>query len=114
MHRFAATFISFLVLFGVAANGFDLVDLGGLDSRTQHDIPELQRRVLDPQRRDIPAAEYSVPIAGTVPRSRKDLQYLRETRGFTPSLAGSNFDQSYFVNVTIGGELFRLIVYTGR
>ena len=99
MRRFAATFISFLLLFGVAA-----------DEWTSSDIPTVQH----PQRRDIPAAEYSVPIADTVPRSRKTLQYLRETGGFTSSLAGSSFDQAYLVNVTIGGKLFRLIVDTGR
>ena len=101
MRSFAGTFISFLVLLGVAA-----------------DEPALQRRVSNAPRRTeaaIPAADFSVSIVGTVPQSpaKRHSRYLR-ARGFTSSVAGFYFDQGYLVNVTIGGKPFRLAIDIGR
>ena len=104
MRSFTGTFISFLVLLGVAANE-----------------TALQRRVSNAQRRteaaEIPAADFSVSIAGTAPRSQAKktlMKYLRAKGGFTSSVAGSDFDEEYLVNVTVGGQAFSLIVDTGR
>ena len=104
MRSFAGTFISFLVLLGVAA-----------------DEIALQRHVSGTSRRteaaDIPAADFSVSIAATAPRSKAKkafIKYLRQKGGFTSSVAGSNFDQEYLLNATIGGQAFSLVIDTGR
>ena len=74
----------------------------------------------------LPAAEYSLPIAGSVPRSTRRKQLREQLRVYyNPSKAaggpyvapveGSDFDEEYLVNITAGGnQHFSVIVDTGR
>ncbi|KAJ3990171.1 aspartic peptidase domain-containing protein [Lentinula detonsa] len=70
----------------------------------------------------LPAADYSVPITASVPRSKAKqslLQTLRESQAakagsnFTTVLAGSDFDEEYLTNVKFGAQEFMLIIDTG-
>lgn len=71
----------------------------------------------------VPAAQFSVAISGTTPRSsakKAMMQALRSSVAaaagsqFTTPVAGSDFDEEYLTNVTVGGQHFSLIVDTGR
>lgn len=69
---------------------------------------------------DIPAAKFALPFAGKAPRSpfkKHNRDALRShLAGGAPvaPLAGSDFDDEYLVNITIGGQHFPVIVDTGR
>ena len=105
MRRFAGTSISFLVLLGVAANETAL---------QRREVSNTPRQT---EAANIPTADFSVSIAGAAPRSKAKktlINYLRERGGFTSSIAGSDFDQEYLLNATIGGQAFSLIIDTGR
>lgn len=71
----------------------------------------------------LPAAEYTLPISGSVPRSkaRKQLRdrlrshYSGSRSGDVAMLAGADFDEEYLVEITAGGnQQFSVIVDTGR
>ncbi|KAJ6485608.1 aspartic peptidase domain-containing protein [Mycena sanguinolenta] len=66
----------------------------------------------------IPAAQFIVPITSTVPRrqsKKANLASLRATVSLnnTAVLEGSDLDQEYLTNVTIGGQTFKAIIDTG-
>ncbi|KAF5368298.1 hypothetical protein D9757_010525 [Collybiopsis confluens] len=69
----------------------------------------------------IPPAQFSVSISGTAPRSNAKKELLKALRSssasaardFTSPIAGSDFDEEYLTNLTIGGQDFALIVDTG-
>lgn len=71
----------------------------------------------------LPAADFSVPITASAPRSKAKKSLLRALResqaaqagsNFTTVLAGSDFDEEYLTNVKFGEQDFMLIVDTGR
>lgn len=69
--------------------------------------------------RVIPVAEHSLQISGKVPRStaKKNLrsqlrQYLSKSTSDIAPIAGSDYDEEYLVNGTIGGQHFSFIVDT--
>ncbi|KAJ3810444.1 hypothetical protein F5876DRAFT_65601 [Lentinula aff. lateritia] len=70
----------------------------------------------------LPAADFSVPITASAPRSKAKKSLLRALResqaaqagsNFTTVLAGSDFDEEYLTNVMFGEQEFMLIVDTG-
>lgn len=65
----------------------------------------------------LPSAQYSVPLSQKVPRPRAKKAALRALRqraaNFTDVLAGSSSDQEYLTDITIGGQVFKVIVDTG-
>lgn len=64
----------------------------------------------------IPSAQHTLNLAAKVPRpaGKADaLRTLSRAKRFTSSLAGSDGDEEYLVNVTIGGQDFSLIIDTG-
>lgn len=68
----------------------------------------------------LPAADFSLSIAGKAPRSKARAALRTSLRAhvsgnshITP-LAGGDFDEEYLVNATVGGQKFTLIVDTGR
>ncbi|KIK51004.1 hypothetical protein GYMLUDRAFT_266014 [Collybiopsis luxurians FD-317 M1] len=66
----------------------------------------------------LPVAQFSVAISGTAPRSKAKKELMKVLRSssssnFTSPVAGSDFDEEYLTNVTIGGQDFTLIVDTG-
>ncbi|KAF8322526.1 acid protease [Clavulina sp. PMI_390] len=66
----------------------------------------------------LPQAEYSLPISGKTSRTParagiRDAIRRSMTGGDVAPLAGSDFDEEYLVNVTVGGQPFSLIVDTG-
>jgi hypothetical protein len=70
----------------------------------------------------IPEAQFNVPIAGSVKRRGTKKASLAKVmaRGRpggkeapTASIAGSDFDEEYLVNVTVGAHTYALIVDTG-
>jgi len=68
----------------------------------------------------LPPAEFSVPFSGKAPRRQSKKTALSALRGASakaPSdtvvVDGSDFDEEYLTNVTIGGQHFSLIVDTG-
>lgn len=71
--------------------------------------------------RVLPKAQHSVALTQKVPRSthKKDmLKALRHgarssTNNFTAVVAGSDDDEEYLANITIGGQNFSVIVDTG-
>ena len=98
MRRFASTSITFLALLEVAVGEI-----------------ALQRRVSHaPKRKEaanIPAADFYVSIVDTTPRSNAKKTLMKN---FTASAAGSDLDEEYLVNVTIGGQPFSIQIDTGR
>ncbi|KAJ7033574.1 acid protease [Mycena alexandri] len=81
----------------------------------------LAPRALEPA--VIPAAEFSVPISAKTPRRSSKKNALAALRGrpttkapasgSTVAVDGSDFDEEYLTNVTIGGQHFSLIIDTG-
>ncbi|KAJ3801452.1 aspartic peptidase domain-containing protein [Lentinula aff. detonsa] len=70
----------------------------------------------------LPAADYSVVITASAPRTKAKrflMQALRESQAaqagsnFTTVVGGSDFDEEYLTNVTFGEQDFLLIVDTG-
>jgi predicted aspartyl protease len=62
----------------------------------------------------IPTAEYSVSLSEKVPRSTVKKNALRAvTKAKTASLFGSDDDEEYLTDITIGGQTFKVIVDTG-
>ncbi|KAJ7466275.1 aspartic peptidase domain-containing protein [Mycena galericulata] len=65
----------------------------------------------------LPPADFSVPFSGKVPRRKSKRSALAALRGKGASdtvvVDGSDFDEEYLTNVTIGGQHFSLIVDTG-
>ncbi|KAJ3773568.1 acid protease [Lentinula raphanica] len=70
----------------------------------------------------LPAADYSVAITASTPRTKAKkfmMQALRESQAaqagsnFTTVVGGSDFDEEYLTNVTFGEQDFLLIVDTG-
>lgn len=88
--------------------------------------PTVKRRVSSVVPRaasPLPAAEFSTAFSATTPRSKAKkarMDFLRSSlasqagRNFTSVLAGSDFDEEYLMNVTIGNQEFYLILDTGR
>ncbi|KAJ3803971.1 aspartic peptidase domain-containing protein [Lentinula aff. lateritia] len=70
----------------------------------------------------LPAADFSVPITASAPRSKakkslmralKESQAAQAGGNFTTVLAGSDFDEEYLMNVKFGEQEFSLIGDTG-
>jgi hypothetical protein len=65
----------------------------------------------------LPAAQFSVPLAEKVPRSKykKDLLKMLRGRGsaHTAVLAGAANDSEYLTAITVGRQKFKVIVDTG-
>lgn len=64
----------------------------------------------------IPKAEHTLKLAAKVPRpagKAAALRTLSRAKRFTAPVAGSEGDEEYLVNVTIGGQDFSLIMDTG-
>eukprot|EP00918_Siedleckia_nematoides_P001398 GHVU01003330.1.p1 GENE.GHVU01003330.1~~GHVU01003330.1.p1 ORF type:complete len:125 (+),score=5.83 GHVU01003330.1:129-503(+) len=71
----------------------------------------------------IPVAEYVLPLAAKAPRPGYKKAAMDTLRGRsqqgsssvpTAVLAGSDFDEEYLTNITVGGQKFTVIVDTGR
>jgi predicted aspartyl protease len=68
----------------------------------------------------LPAADFAVSLTAKTPRSTRKKEMLRALRGSksskasTASLAGSDQDEEYLTDITIGGQSFKVIVDTGR
>ncbi|KIK69883.1 hypothetical protein GYMLUDRAFT_236344 [Collybiopsis luxurians FD-317 M1] len=83
--------------------------------------PTVRRHVSDKVPRtetSLPTADFSMAIAGSVPRSKAKkslMQALRasQARSFTTTVAGSDFDEEYLTNVTVGPQNLLMIVDTG-
>ena len=66
---------------------------------------------------DLPKAQFVAEFTGSVPRSAQKNAILRQLRGpasKTIQIAGSDGDEEYLTNITIGGQHFDVIIDTGR
>lgn len=72
---------------------------------------------------NIPTAPFVVPLTSKVPRSSRKKALLRELRGGRSTLSrgstsgtvmGSDDDEEYLTDITVGGQHFKAIVDTGR
>ncbi|KAJ7743456.1 aspartic peptidase domain-containing protein [Mycena maculata] len=64
----------------------------------------------------LPPAEFSIPFTGKVSQRKSKKSALAALRGKSSSTVvvdGSDFDEEYLTNVTVGGQHFSLIVDTG-
>ena len=65
----------------------------------------------------LPAAQFSVPFANKIPRPTYKKNLLKGLRGLgdvpTAVVAGSDYDELYVVNMTVGGQNFAVLVDTG-
>lgn len=67
----------------------------------------------------LPQAQFSVALAAKTPRStyknnmREAVLKKGKASNYTGVLAGSDDDEEYLTNITIGGQTFQVIVDTG-
>nr|GAT51413.1 acid protease [Mycena chlorophos] len=80
-------------------------------------VSNVARTVVEPA--DIPPAQFVMPITQTTPRRASKKANLAALRAYlcgdkdTAVLSGSDLDQEYLTDVTVGGQTFPLIVDTG-
>ena len=65
---------------------------------------------------ELPVAPFVVNLTAKTSRSTAKKQVLRELRGktTTATVAGSDDDEEYVTDITVGGQSFKAIVDTGR
>ena len=72
---------------------------------------------------DIPEAPFVIPLTDKVPRASHKKALLRELRGgrgtsskgsLSATVIGSDDDEEYLTDITVGGQSFKAIVDTGR
>jgi hypothetical protein len=101
------------------------VSVGAVSHRVTH--VSLPRLTSDITTTTIPVAQVNVPISGSVKKRAAKKASLNKVltstlnqgatsssrRALTAPIAGSDFDEEYLVNVTVGPDTYALIVDTG-
>jgi hypothetical protein len=65
----------------------------------------------------LPAAQFTVPLVEKIPRPVYKKNLLEELRSYATSpmaiLTGTLNDEQYVTSITVGGQIFKVIVDTG-
>ncbi|KAF5376833.1 hypothetical protein D9757_008895 [Collybiopsis confluens] len=105
---------TFMLLRTLTGLALLLLTVNATPTVRRHD-PAIVSRV----EKSLPPADFSIAIAGSVPRSKAKKSFMQALRAsqsgsnFTTVVGGSDFDEEYLTNVTVGLQDLLMIVDTG-